>query len=353
MDVLAAAAEAVRPATPTYVREGQRTTDEQRWAVVALHKARMSLRRIAAQVRMSVNTVRAILARHDATGSPGSGTRSGRPTDTDSAVDAAIVRASQADPTLTPRLIQRELELTCSPRTIDRRLRAAGLHGRVARRKREHSAGELRARLSFADDYKDLDWTRVMCADEKYFYCHGHAGQEWVRRSVGEAFSPAYTTHRVAHPEYVAVWACISAHGQGDIVFLDGPLDGDTYATLMRDYLPLAADKAFKFGSGPWYYLHDNPTVHRGHAATKALFDAGATVLDFPPYSPDLNVIENLWGYLAKKVDRHRCRNVDELKRWVQHEWDEVEPAYFTALFNSYPKRCEAVIAANGSHTKH
>jgi len=43
-------------------------------------------------------------------------------------------------------------------------------------------------------------------------------------------------------------------------VFLDGPLDGDTCATLMRDYLPLAAiwNKAFTFGSGPWYYLHDN-----------------------------------------------------------------------------------------------
>lgn len=160
-------------------------------------------------------------------------------------------------------------------------------------------------------------------------------------------------THREAHPEYVVVWACISAHGQGDIVFLDGPLDGDTYATLMRDYLPLAADKAFTFGSGQWYFLHDNPTVHRGAAATKALFDQGATVMDFPPYSPDLNVIENLWGYLAKKVDQHRCRNTEDLKRWVQEEWDNVPNEYFANLFASYTKRCEAVIEAQGAHTKY
>ena len=174
-----------------------------------------------------------------------------------------------------------------------------------------------------------------------------------MRRPVGEAFNPAYTAHKLAHPEYVVVWACISAHGQGDIVFLDGPLDGDTYATLMRDYLPLAADKAFTFGSGQWYYLHDNPNVHRGAAATKALFDAGATVLEFPPYSPDLNVIENMWAYLSRKVDEHCSRDAEELKRWVQHEWDEIPKEYFTKLFASYPKRCQSVIDANGSHTKY
>jgi hypothetical protein len=81
-------------------------------------------------------------------------------------------------------------------------------------------------------------------------------------------------------------------------VFLDEPLDGDAYAKLMRDYLPLAAqpDKAFNFGSGEWFYLHDNPKVHKGVDTTRALFEQGAIVLEFPPYSPDLNVIENLWA---------------------------------------------------------
>jgi transposase len=352
MDALVAAAEAERPATPTYVREGQRTSDEQRSAVVALHKAGMSARKIAKHVGMSRNTVHAILARWRATGSPGSGSRSGRPTATDSATDAAIVQTATDSPFLTPRLIKRQLELTCSPDTIDRRLVAAGLPGRVARHKREHTASELRARLSFAEGYSRLDWKRVMCADEKYFYCHGHAGQTWVRRPVGEAFNPLYTTHKEAHPEYVVVWACISAHGQGDIVFLDGPLDGETYGKLMRDYLPLAADKAFTFGSGPWYFLHDNPNVHRGADATRALHDAGATVLEFPPYSPDLNVIENMWAYLGRKVDQHRCRDSEEVKRWIQEEWDNMPKAYFTKLFASYPARCQAVIDADGAHTK-
>jgi transposase len=353
MDDLIEAALAARPATPTYVREGQRTTVEQRIAVVALHKDGRSNRHIAKHVRMSRTTVADIIARWRATGSPGSGARSGRPKCTDDATDDAIVEASNDDPLLTPRLVARKLELTCSPRTISNRLDDAGLHGRVARQKRDRPPHELRLRLSFAEGYKHLDWTRVMCADEKYFYLHGHAHRQYVRRPVGEAFNPAYTVHKIAHPDYVPVWACISAHGQGDLVFLDGPLDGETYGKLMRDYLPLAADKAFTFGSSPWYYLHDNPTVHRGPAATRALFDAGATVLSFPPYSPDLNVIENMWAYLARKVDTHRCEDKEELKRWIQQEWDDLKPEYFRELFASYPRRCQAVINANGLHTKY
>lgn len=353
MDVLAEAAAAERPGTPLYVREKQRTTAEQRDAVVALHKDGRSARYIAKHIGVARNTVSAILARYIATGSTGSGKRSGRPRATDSATDAAIVAASQASPFDTPRKIRAELDIDCSLDTIDRRLREAGLFGRVARGKRDYTDAQVRARLSFAEGYMNLDWTRVMCADEKNFYCDGHQGRVYVRRPVGAAFHPAYTQHKEAHPDYVRVWGCISAHGQGDIVFLDGPLDSEAYAKLMRDYLPLAADKAFTFGSEPWYFLHDNPNVHKGAEATRALFEHGATVLDFPPYSPDLNVIENLWGYLAKKVDGHRCRNVEDLAVIVEQEWDKIDKDYFTKLFESMPKRCQAVVDAKGWHTKY
>jgi transposase len=353
MDALVAAAAANRPATPTYVRECQRTTNEQRWAVIALHKDKRTTRYIAKRVGMSRETVRKIIQRWRATGSPGSGTRTGRPKITTSEEDSEIVQTSNDNPRLTPRRIKSELELTCSPRTIDRRLIDAGLPGRVARHKREHSPTVFRRRKSCAEGYKTLDWTRVMCADEKYFYCHGYVHQQFVRRPVGQAFNPRYTVHKEAHPEYVVVWACISAHGQGDLVFLDGPLDGDTYAVLMRDYLSLAADAAFTFGSGPWYFLHDNPNVHRGAATYSALHNIGATVIEFPPYSPDLNVIENMWAYLARKVDEHRSENKEQLKRWIQYEWDNIDKSYFETLFASYPKRCQAVIDADGAHTKY
>jgi hypothetical protein len=49
----------------------------------------------------------------------------------------------------------------------------------------------------------------------------------------------------------------------------------------------------------------------------------------------------------------HRARNKEELKRWIQYEWDNIDKKYFTKLFESYPTRCQAVIDANGAHTKY
>jgi len=35
---------------------------------------------------------------------------------------------------------------------------------------------------------------------------------------------------------------------------------------------------------------------------TEQLHTLGASKLDFPPYSPDLNPIENLWATMARAV---------------------------------------------------
>jgi transposase len=139
MEVLADAAVAERPSTPEFVRKTQRTTPEQRAAVVALSQDGRSQRYIAKHVHMTRATVSAILSRFEATGSTGSGARSGRPRVTDKASDAAIVATSQADPHRTPRNIRALLDLNCSVDTIDRRLCDAGLHVRAARGKRDHT----------------------------------------------------------------------------------------------------------------------------------------------------------------------------------------------------------------------
>ena len=54
--------------------------------------------------------------------------------------------------------------------TVSRRLNEAGLKGCVARRKPGLSDKTIRARLSFAQGYAAMDWTRVLFSDEKIFW---------------------------------------------------------------------------------------------------------------------------------------------------------------------------------------
>ena len=85
MDLLVAAV--ARPASPV---RAQRTTVEQRWSVIALHKDNRTNTYIHKHLGISQPTVRAILARYAATGSPMSGSRSGRPRCTTEATDTFI-----------------------------------------------------------------------------------------------------------------------------------------------------------------------------------------------------------------------------------------------------------------------
>lgn len=145
MDDLAAAAAAAAPVVVAAGPRGQRTTALQRWSVVSMHNDERSNVYIARKLNISRTTVRNILARYDATGSPGSGSRSGRPRCTDDATDTALAFTARVDVFTSPRQIRRKLELgdAVSARTIDRRLQEAGLFGRIARHKRDYTAEEL------------------------------------------------------------------------------------------------------------------------------------------------------------------------------------------------------------------
>ena len=45
----------------------------------------------------------------------------------------------------------------------------------------------------------------------------------------------------------------------------------------------------------------DNATFHKRKDTTELIEDAGHTILWLPPYSPDLNRIEQMWAWVKQK----------------------------------------------------
>lgn len=361
MDDLAAAAAAAAPVVVAAGPRGQRTTALQRWSVVSMHNDERSNVYIARKLNISRTTVRDILARYDATGSPGSGSRSGRPRCTDDATDTALAFTARVDVFTSPRQIRRRLELgdAVSARTIDRRLQEAGLFGRIARHKRDYSAEELRKRLSFATGYKDWtaeQWEKVLFSDEKCFYGKGFCGRTWVRRPKGEALNPKYCVHKTAHPVKVNVWAAFCAGGQGYCHIFNEKLDKHLYKRILADNLLPSARLHFSLAPPrveQWYFLHDNDPKHTSGVVTEWLHNNGVSTIDFPPYSPDLNPIENLWAAVARAVELHACDTMEQLQDVVAAEWDKLDADLMRSLAHSMPARCQAVIETHGWHTKY
>jgi hypothetical protein len=84
---------------------------------------------------------------------------------------------------------------------------------------------------------------------------------------------------------------------------------------------------------------------------------------DWPPYSPDLNPIEHVWYHLKIRVnemfpelltDKSKNKYLRQrLESCLQAAWDTLLQSLFDSLYQSMPDRIEAVIAANGWHTKY
>ena len=92
----------------------------------------------------------------------------------------------------------------------------------------------------------------------------------------------------------------MSLHHKTNIVFINGNLSTVRYQheVLDTEVIPL-----FRNHRG-MQLLHDGAAAHRARATTAYLNANNVNVVDFPPYSPDLNIIESIQGELNRRIRR-------------------------------------------------
>eukprot|EP01034_Spumella_vulgaris_P024789 gene24789-31167_t len=145
----------------------------------------------------------------------------------------------------------------------------------------------------------------------------------------------------------VMIWAAFGYTGQSSIFFLEGRMDSQGYIRLLRDYF---APQMLRCAVNPVIFMQDNASIHTSNA-TKAWLDAHFPWhRNWPAKSPDLNPIENMWGYLARNVyrDNKQYATVNELKEAIMRCWYEITPEMRHKLIDSMPDRCVRVIAGDG-----
>ena len=99
--------------------------------------------------------------------------------------------------------------------------------------------------------------------------------------------------------------------------------------------------------------MHDNDPKHTSNLVKDWLKRTNSQTLPWPPYSSDLNLIENLWDELERKLKKHQSKNKQGLEALLKQEWQEIELPVIQKLVDSVPSRLIQCIKMKGYATRH
>ena len=181
-----------------------------------------------------------------------------------------------------------------------------------------------------------IDVENILFSDESLFNCTDMQRKMWLMD--GE---DVWARRTEAWSAQVHCWAVIGV-GVQELVFLpDGRVDADEYIdTLKRFILPLC--------SGRHMLMQDGAPAHTSKRTRQFLSENNVRLLDRPPYSPDLNPVENLWSIVKRQVDVRGCRTSEVLRERIAAAWFAVRQDDIDYLVRSFPRRLERALERNG-----
>ena len=73
----------------------------------------------------------------------------------------------------------------------------------------------------------------------------------------------------------------------------------------------------------------------------------------WPPKSPDLNPIEQIWEHLSRQVDAMQKHSKKSIWNSLQQQWKLIPVKLLRRYIDTMPERVQAVLKAKGGHTKY
>ncbi|GBM33188.1 hypothetical protein AVEN_251606-1 [Araneus ventricosus] len=153
----------------------------------------------------------------------------------------------------------------------------------------------------------------------------------------------------------VMVWDVCSWRDMGPLIRLETTLTGDRYLSILPDHLHSFMSIVHSDGLGQ--FQQDNATPHASRVATKWLQEHSSDFRHFhwPPKSPEMNIIEDIWGAFLHAVENRSPPPRTPMDVWtvLKDEWCELPPRYLQTLVESMPHRVAAPLCVRGGPTRY
>ena len=343
---------------PAPMAKRQKLDYSVRQAIVKLHKEKHTIREISEKVKRSKSVVDRVVKSYNDTGKIVSAFKTGRPCKTSAREDRIMQRMSLKDRFKSCTEIKRIMNSTScvnvSRQTVSRRLQEIGLFNRTSRKKPLVSSKNKKKRLEFANRYVIWtyeNWAKVFFSDESKFNLFGNDGKNNVKRRIGERLSAKCTKKTVKFGGgSVMVFGMFSSQGTTPLVRLQTRVNTQIYKNIVQDQVvPIIQTLSFDWAT----IMQDNAPCHEAKVVLSYLSEQDFEIMDWPPQSPDLNPIENLWKTLVVKLMERNPTNTEDLWVKLQEEWSQISIEGCQELIRSCSRRCAAVIESKGSFTKY
>ena len=199
-----------------------------------------------------------------------------------------------------------------------------------------------RRRLAWCMSNLDRDWSRVVFTDESRMQFYSN-----VRKMLVKSHKKPVVETKKFGPALM-LWGGISMRGQTPLAICRGTIGSDEYIQTLDSYLIPTMQTLYPDG---YCLQQDNASCHVSRKTKEYLANQGIAVLSWPAQSPDLNVIENVWGLIKTKLASVMRTTVEDWEQRIMAIWDEFSHDYMKSLVESMPRRLQQCIERNGGHT--